>query len=278
MADEQKPKNKGGRPKGYKMTEEQKAKLQAGWEKAKAEGRIGRPKGFKVSEESKNKTSNTARAKVGRPARTPEQRAEEIAEYEAKKNAKEKVLKLERKAELAAQIIAHEQALDEMQREYPKLAEARAKWQIDTDKLRTHNQYITAIAMMPNIDPSDPVQVQNRLQDYLDIAAAAGQRIVFETCALALGLSRLQLRSRLNGQVRMSQDLQNAYAKVRAILDTATAEYAHSGEANAISTIFFARNNQGYTNDDPKNVVENTETGAEQTNDEIRRKYGDLPL
>ena len=264
--------------KGEKMTPEHKEKILAGLQRAAAEGKLGRKKGTHVSEESKIKISNALRVRNGKKPMTAEERAQNIAEHQAKKAAREKELQIERKAELAAQILAHEQTMNELQKDNPKLAEARAKWKIDADKVRTHNQYITTIAMLPLIDFNDPAQVQNRIQDYLAIAEAAGQRIVFETCALAFGMSRKQLMLRITGQIRMSTELAESYAKVRAILDSALAEYAHSGEANALTTFFFARNNQGYTNEDPKNIVENASSNAEQTNEEIRRKYGDLPL
>lgn len=245
MADEQKPKNKGGRPKGYKP-----------------------------SDESRQKVSDSNRKRAGRE---PRPIAERDAEVERIKQRK-KELTVERRAQLGAEIMAREQAMMEAETDNEQTRAQRARWRIDKEKLRTHNQYITAIATLPLIDTNDPQQVEERAALYCDIAAAAGQRIVFETMALALGLSRYQLSERLNGRIKMSRECQQVYNRIRSVVDSATAEYAHSGESNAIATIFFAKNNQGYTNEDPRNIVESTDSSADQSNEEIAKKYGDLPL
>ena len=234
-----------------------------------------RPKGYKLSDEQKRAM---AEGRKNYHEKSREEKNKSKAEMEAQKAKRIAELTTERKAQLGAEIMAHEQAMMEMSSGWPEVAKARAKWQIDKAKLTTHAQYITAIATMPIIDPSDPQQVRDRMADYLDIVQAAGQRIVFETCALALGLSRFQLRERINGNTRMSIECQKVYTQIHSILDAALAEYAHSGESNALSTIFFAKNNQLYTNDDPKVIAENSDMSAEQTDEEIAAKYGDLPV
>lgn len=253
---------------------------------------MGRPKGSKNrpkydDNEPKQKKprkpterhegSNPIGHQKGVPYKTEEQKAEDKALLEEVRNRRMKELTNERKAQLGAEIMAKEQTEIELETMSKEVRAVRARWKIDKEKLQTHNQYITAIATLPNINYDDPEQARERVQMYIDIATAAGQRVVFETCALALGMSRQMLYARLNGQVKLSEEQRRVWRWAKALLDSAMAEYAHSGESNAIATIFLARNNQGYTNADPVNIESGSDTAAEQTNEEIARKYGDLP-
>lgn len=235
---------------------------------------MGRPKGSK----NKPKDLKPEKRPRGRPRKSQEYRDSITAEIESEKKRLTAEFKEQRKIEMAAEIMARRDASDELEQKYPDMKAARAKWEIDKDKLQTHNQYITAIAMLPTIDANDPVQVKQRVEEYMAIATAAGQRMIFETCALALGMPRRTLGYRCTNQAKMTQELRDVYLWISSILQTATAEYAHSGESNAIATIFFARNNLGYTNEDPKQVYTNDEDSAEQSNEEIAKKYGDLPV
>lgn len=225
-----------------------------------------------------NDSLEKPKRKPGRPKKDREKQAADIAEMEEIRAKRMAELSQQRRAELGAEIMAKEQTAMELETTYPEYKAARAKWKIDKEKLRTHNQYITAIATLPTIDSLDPVQVRERMALYCEIAAAAGQRLVFETAALALGITRKMLANRIYGLQRLSQENQQAYAYIRTLLDAAMAEYAHSGESNAIATIFFAKNNQRYSNEDPRQLVEDANDNVEQTNDEIAKKYGDLPI
>lgn len=207
--------------------------------------------------------------KPKRQKRTPE----EIAADKAKREERQKELTLK----YAAELMAKETEAEETAALRKDVAAAQARWKIDRAKLATHNQYVMLIATMPPIDYNDPMAVKDRVQDYLDIAAAAGQRVVFETIALALGMNRVTLRARCNGNIKLSGELRAVYDWIKAIADSSLAEYAHSGESNAIASIFYARNNQGYTNEDPQVVPEDSST-SEQTNEEIAQKYSDLPI
>lgn len=213
----------------------------------------------------------------GRPKKDMEKKAQSIEKMEKYRKGRMKELTAERKAQLGAEIIAREEVQTELEGMYPEIRSARAKYKIDKEKITTHNQYITAIATLPPIDYDDPEQVRERTQLYVEIAAAAGQRIVFETLALALGMTRTMLHWRTNGKIRMTEEQRRIWQWVRTIADSALSEYAHSGESNAIASIFFARNNHGYTNADPLDVASDVDTGAEATNDEIAKKYSDLP-
>ena len=75
--------------KGEKMTPEHKEKILAGLQRAAAEGKLGRKKGTHVSEESKIKISNALRVRNGKKRMTAEERAQNIAEHQAKKAARE---------------------------------------------------------------------------------------------------------------------------------------------------------------------------------------------
>lgn len=235
---------------------------------------MGRPKGSK----NKPKEYKPGERPPGRPKKDREKQAAEIAEMNSIRDKRMVELSQQRRIELGAEIMAKEQTAMELETTYSEYKAARAKWKVDKEKLRTHNQYITAIATLPTIDSLDPVQVRERMALYCEIASAAGQRLVFETAALALGITRKMLANRIYGLQRLSQENQQAYAYIRTLLDAAIAEYAHSGEANAIATIFFAKNNQRYSNDDPGHMVDDIDDNVEQTNEEIAKKYGDLPV
>lgn len=236
----------------------------------------GRPPGSKSTYKRHLGSNPPGRPKGWSPLPPEEQakRAEEKAEKKAEKEARRKELVIQH----AADLMAADQAAEEMAENDPQTRAVRARYKIDKKKMQTHNQYIMAIATLPMIDSLNPSEVLERVQYYLEIASAAGQRIVFETCALALGISRYTLVNRINGKTRLTQEQRNVYTWLAGILDAATAEYAHAGEASPVSTIFFAKNNQGYTNDEPQLNAETADNSTEQSNEEIAAKYSDLPI
>ena len=137
------------------------------------------------------------------------------------------------------------------------------------------------IAKLPNINLSDPKEVEARIVQYLEIEEAYGNKPTFAGLAMSLnGMDRTTLYSVITGNfgstrgevTRLPQSVINVVKKYHAILAQLWEEYMQSGKINPVSGIFLGKNNYGYRDQVEHVVTPNAQTDFNEN--DIRDRLG----
>lgn len=136
-------------------------------------------------------------------------------------------------------------------------------------------QHALAVRNLPPIDSSDPVQVQERINEYFVICAEHDMKPTVSGFLSALRVSKTTLWEWKNGTLRAGTH-QAIICEAYDVLETLWEGYMMNGKINPVSGIFLGKNNFGYKDQQEHILTPNT-TMASATKEEIEAKYKELP-
>ena len=133
---------------------------------------------------------------------------------------------------------------------------------------------------LPAIDLHNPVQVQERLNEYFTIHTEADLKPTVAGMAMALGIDRRRLWEIRSGNYHTSKDLSELPSETtdyikRAydFMETLWENYMQNGKINPVSGIFLGKNNFGYQDKTEHVITPNTGNDSDYSADDIRRRY-----
>lgn len=130
-----------------------------------------------------------------------------------------------------------------------------------------------AVYEMPKIDTDDPVQVEDRINDYLRLCAERDMKPSVAGLALALGIDRRTLWTWVTGQRNKPREVVDTIKRAYLILNSMMEEWMQNGKINPVSGIFLMKNNFGYTDRSEVVVTPNDPLGEPKSREEIERRY-----
>lgn len=128
---------------------------------------------------------------------------------------------------------------------------------------------------LPPIDISDPVQVENRLNEYFNACIENDMKPNMVGMANWLGIDRTTLASWKRGEYRDSTH-SHVIKKAITLLENLWVDYMQNGKINPASGIFLAKNMFGYKDTQDVILTPNTQL-SDVPADEIVNKYKELP-
>ena len=133
-----------------------------------------------------------------------------------------------------------------------------------------------AVRSMPPIVVSDPVQVERRIDEYINLCIDYDMKPTVKGFCNALGISRTTLFEWRQGTYRAGTH-QEIILKAYGLLEELWENYMQNGKMNVIAGIFLAKNNFQYV--DKQEYVVTPNTGAQEAVDvaTIEAKYAELP-
>lgn len=138
------------------------------------------------------------------------------------------------------------------------------------------------IANLPMIDLHDPVQVQNRINEYFTIVAENGNKPTVAGLGLALnGMDRRRLWEIKTGIQSRGHDageslpleVRDSIKKAYKIMEELWENYMQNGKINPVSGIFLGKNNYGYVDKQDVVITPNTQTESDFSAEDIRKRY-----
>ena len=145
--------------------------------------------------------------------------------------------------------------------------------------LATRSRYIADVRDLmhfPKIDTSDPVQVDKRVDEYLDFCMERDAMPTLSGAALAIGVTRETLWTWENGKYRTSGH-SDAVKKVRIAIEDAMTRMLMEGKMNPAAGIFMLKNWYGYKDNVDINVTPNTTLADQLPPERIEAQLKDLP-
>ena len=130
---------------------------------------------------------------------------------------------------------------------------------------------------LPPIDLKDPVQVNDRLNEFFTIHAEADMKPTVSGMGMALGLDRRRLWEIKTGVGDRNQDLptstRDAIKKAYEYMEILWENYMQNGKINPVSGIFLGKNNFGYQDKTEYVVTPNVNNDSDYNADDIRKRY-----
>ena len=134
---------------------------------------------------------------------------------------------------------------------------------------------------LPDIDLRNPDEVLNRLNEYFNIFAKYDTKPTVAAMAMALGMSRQNLYSIVNGNNNGGNGYKNnlpravadTIKKAYILLENLHENYMMDGKVNPVTGIFMAKNHYGYVDKTEHVVTPNQRSEEEYSADEIRERY-----
>ena len=143
----------------------------------------------------------------------------------------------------------------------------------DNSKFLAHAM---AIRELPRIDTSDPVQVENRINEYFMLCAANDIKPTVKGFLNALRVAKSTLWEWKNGGFRAGTH-QAIICEAYDVLEALWEDYMMNGKINPVSGIFLGKNNFGYTDKQDIVVTPNTREIEPADVKAIEEKYAELP-
>jgi hypothetical protein len=138
-------------------------------------------------------------------------------------------------------------------------------------------QHALAIRAMPQIDTSDPAQVQQRIADYFTLCADNDIKPSVKGFLNSLRVAKSTLWEWKNGGFRAGTH-QAIICEAYDVLEALWEDYMLNGKINPVSGIFLGKNNFGYT--DKQEYVLTPNQQQQLTPEDIKaldHKYEELP-
>lgn len=134
---------------------------------------------------------------------------------------------------------------------------------------------------MPNVDRTDAVAVQERLDEYFNLYASHDMKPTVAGMAMALGINRRTLWGIVNdapiggrgNYSTLPQDVTLTIKKAYFLLENMWESYMSSGKINPVSGIFLGKNNFGYQDKTEYVVTPNVQQDNDYDPDSIRNRY-----
>lgn len=126
--------------------------------------------------------------------------------------------------------------------------------------------------MLPEIDTTDPVQVENRINEYIQHCIEFDIKPTTATCALAIGVSRQTFNNWGRGRYRKDThfaSIKKAYDFMGSLME----EYMVNGKINPVTGIFLMKNNNGYSDQQEVVLTPNNPLGDSTPPEDLQEKY-----
>lgn len=143
----------------------------------------------------------------------------------------------------------------------------------DNTKFLSH---ALAIKAMPEIDTADPVQVEQRINDYFTLCVQNDMKPTPAGFRNALGISKATLSNWRNGVFR-SGTHQEIICRNYDLLDALWQDYMYNGKINPVSGIFIGKNEFRYADSQEVILTPNQNQLSEADIKAIEEKYAELP-
>jgi hypothetical protein len=134
---------------------------------------------------------------------------------------------------------------------------------------------------LPSIDLKDPVQVQDRLNEFFVIHENYDMKPTVAGMGMALGLDRRRLWEIRTGNISSSNkrllelptltvdSIKKAYEYMEILWEN----YMQNGKINPVSGIFLGKNNFGYQDKTEYVVTPNVNNDSDYNTDDIKKRY-----
>ena len=129
---------------------------------------------------------------------------------------------------------------------------------------------------LPAIDLKDPVQVNDRLNEFFKIHAEADMKPTVSGMGMALGLDRRRLWEIKTGNAKAmdlptltSDSIKRAYEYMEILWEN----YMQNGKINPVSGIFLGKNNFGYQDKQEHVFTPNYNNDSDYSAEDIKRRY-----
>ena len=130
---------------------------------------------------------------------------------------------------------------------------------------------------LPPIDLKDPIQVNERLNEFFTIHAEADMKPTVSGMGMALGLDRRRLWEIKTGVGDRNQDLptstRDSIKRAYEYMEILWENYMQNGKINTVSGIFLGKNNFGYQDKTEYVVTPNVNNDSDYSADDIRKRY-----
>lgn len=145
------------------------------------------------------------------------------------------------------------------------------------------NNKFTSMALelmkMPNIDNTNPQQVQQRIIDYFQLCANYDLKPTIAGLGLCIGLDRRRLweikNDVENRNLNIPTETRNIIKATYVSMEQLWESYMVNGKINPVSGIFLGKNNFGYKDVQDHVITPNTTTTIDVKT--IENKYDELP-
>ena len=137
-------------------------------------------------------------------------------------------------------------------------------------------QHVMVTMSQPNIDISDPVQVQERIQWYFHHCVSSDMKPTVKGLCNSLKITRKALWDWKNGTYRPGSH-QDIILQAYDTLEELWENYMLSGKINPVSGIFLGKNQWGYSDKQEYVLTPNTGGIDEVSKDDLEAKYAELP-
>ena len=144
---------------------------------------------------------------------------------------------------------------------------------VDADYMRKSLQFSITLSKLPNYDHGDPVQVEKRIDEYLNTCMEYGMKTGVEGASLALGIDRMTFLRWSKGET-MRQN-QNVAQKLQAIIHQQYESLMVDGKMNPVAGIFLMSNNMGYEQKVTQQVEQKTIISISDDPDKLKDRYLD---
>lgn len=133
---------------------------------------------------------------------------------------------------------------------------------------------------LPSIDLKDPVQVNERLNEFFRIHAEADMKPTVSGMGMALGLDRRRLWEIKTGNFGTNKSLSelptptmDSIKKAYEYMEILWENYMQNGKINPVSGIFLGKNNFGYQDKTEYVVTPNMNNDSDYDAEDIRKRY-----
>ena len=135
------------------------------------------------------------------------------------------------------------------------------------------------LGALPKIDLTDPVAVEDRINEYFRIQFESDLKPTVSGMGLALGLSRQRLWEIKTGNYHTSKSLSElptlsteSIKKGYEYMEILWENYMQNGKINPVSGIFLGKNNFGYQDKQEMVLTPNTNQEADYNVDDIKKR------
>ena len=163
--------------------------------------------------------------------------------------------------------------------EEPKLPKRKNQNTSDLTEPGDNTNFLThalAVRNMPAIDTSDPVQVQQRIDDYFELCVSHDIKPSVKGFLNALRVAKSTLWEWKQGNYRAGTH-QQIICEAYDVLEALWEDYMMNGKINPVSGIFLGKNNFGYADKQEYILTPNQQQVSPEDIRAIASKYEELP-
>ena len=161
----------------------------------------------------------------------------------------------------------------------PKLPTKKNAYNTDLTEPGDNSKFLShalAIRNMPEIDTSDPVQVQQRISDYFTLCTQNDVKPTVKGFLNSLRVAKSTLWEWRQGNYRAGTH-QQIICEAYDILEALWEDYMMNGKINPVSGIFLGKNNFGYQDKQEYVLTPNQQQVTAEDVKLIASKYDELP-